>query len=357
MNTALRGSVSSSCFHSILHPRSDSRPARSVCLAVKCYHRRPQKPCPRFCRHLPAVCTFRQHTVGATATEVVDTQPQPANEAAPPPDMPPQWRRLLEQQEQGEVIESKIAGVNKGGVLVDIDGVQGFIPFSKLDKSRFDQSQNDNRNYLIGQEIKAKLIQVDVPNRRLVLMEGIVTSLRDYGAFVSIRSPDGELHGTQGLIHISELSWSRISTPEMVVQPGSIVRCKVISVDREGNRIGLSLKQMEADPLMETLESVLPAGEQPDFSEVPCDIPPTIEDICSVLKTTGGIEAVNLGRCAREKRAVSQDLEVWIAKTRSEDGFNLVARSGSLLFEIHVVTSKSAADMRKVLQLTLQQIG
>lgn len=52
-----------------------------------------------------------------------------------------------------------------------------------------------------------------------------------------------------------------------------------------------------------------------------------------------------------------QDLEVWIAKTRSEDGFNLVARSGSLLFEIHVVTSKSAEDMRKVLQLTLQQIG
>ena len=110
----------------------------------------------------------------------------------------------------------------------------------------------------------------------------------------------------QGLIHISELSWSRISTPEMVVQPGSLVRCKVISVDRAENRIGLSLKQMEADPLMETLESVLPAGEQPEFSEVPCDIPPTIEDICGILKTTGGIEAVNLGRCAREKRAVSQ---------------------------------------------------
>lgn len=136
------------------------------------------------------------------------------------------------------------------------------------------------------------------------------------------RAPHGERHGdylvkvglaaklmycvVQGLIHISELSWSRISTPEMVVQPGSLVRCKVISVDREENRIGLSLKQMEADPLTETLESVLPAGEQPEFSEVPCDIPQTIEDICSVLKTTGGIEAVNLGRCAREKRAVSQ---------------------------------------------------
>ena len=92
----------------------------------------------------------------------------------------------------------------------------------------------------------------------------------------------------------------------MVVQPGSLVRCKVISIDRAENRIGLSLKQMEADPLMETLESVLPAGEQPEFSEVPCDIPPTIEDICGILKTTGGIEAVNLGRCAREKRAVSQ---------------------------------------------------
>ena len=110
----------------------------------------------------------------------------------------------------------------------------------------------------------------------------------------------------QGLIHISELSWTKVSTPEMVVQPGSVVRCKVISLDRSENKIGLSLKQMEADPLMETLESVLPAGEQPEFSEVPCDIPPSIEDICNSLKGEKGVEAVNLGRCAREKRAVSQ---------------------------------------------------
>lgn len=86
----------------------------------------------------------------------------PTLQAAPPPAMPPAWKTLLEQQQQGAVIETKIANVNKGGVLVDIDGVQGFIPFSKIDKSRFDQSQNDNRNYLIGQEIKAKLIQVQM---------------------------------------------------------------------------------------------------------------------------------------------------------------------------------------------------
>ena len=123
---------------------------------------------------------------------------------------------------------------------------------------------------------------------------------------VKFKAVHDALRYLQGLIHISELSWSRISTPEMVVQPGSLVRCKVISINREQNRIGLSLKQMEADPLMETLESVLPAGEQPDFSEVPCDIPPSIEEICNALKATKGIDAVNLGRCAREKRAVSQ---------------------------------------------------
>lgn len=72
------------------------------------------------------------------------------------------WKKLLEQQQQGAAIETKIINVNKGGVLVDIDGVQGFIPFSKIDKSRFDQSQNDNRSYLIGQDIKAKLIQVQI---------------------------------------------------------------------------------------------------------------------------------------------------------------------------------------------------
>ena len=215
----------------------------------------------------------------------------------------------------------------------------------------------------VGTAIDAKVVQVDAAGRKLILSEraaslaslagaigagdvltGVVTRLCDYGAFVSLQSPgDGGLHGAEGLIHLSELSWDAVLTPEAVVQPGTVVRVRVLGADAERGRIRLSLKRMEADPLTETLDALLPLsagggggdGDSPSSSAAervdagaastagdggpsgdasPALVPTSIEGVCAALRAEPGVAAVKLGRQAEEKRAVSQDLELWISR-------------------------------------------
>ncbi len=90
------------------------------------------------------------------------------------------------------------------------------------------------------------------------VLAGVVTRCSDHGAFVSLQSPDGGLHGAEGLIHISELSWAAVLTPEAVVPPGTVVRAVVLAADAARGRIELSLKRLEADPLTQTLDALLP---------------------------------------------------------------------------------------------------
>ena len=240
--------------------------------------------------------------------------------------------------------------------------LRGFIPTSKLDPSRVPAGGPPPRS-LVGTAIDAKVVQVDAAGRKLILSEraaslaslagaigagdvltGVVTRLCDYGAFVSLQSPgDGGLHGAEGLIHLSELSWDAVLTPEAVVQPGTVVRVRVLGADAERGRIRLSLKRMEADPLTETLDALLPLsagggggdGDSPSSSAAervdagaastsgdggpsgdasPALVPTSIEGVCAALRAEPGVAAVKLGRQAEEKRAVSQDLELWISR-------------------------------------------
>jgi len=328
-----------------------------------------------------------------------------------------------------------VIAVNKGGVVVsvpvlgsDVDAsaasanddsdvaatpprgntLRGFIPTSKLDPSRVPAGGHPPRS-LIGSSIEAKVIQVDAAGRKLVLSEraaslaslagavnagdvltGVVTRLADFGALVSLQNPgDGGLHGAEGLIHLSELSWDAVLTPEAVVQPGTVVRVKVLGTDTEKGQIRLSLKRMEADPLTETLDALLPlsssessggssSGEEfssaervsssasastssssLDFassSAAPALVPTSIEGVCEALRAEPGVDAVRLGRQAEEKRAVSQDLEVWISKAVVADGFALVARSGRLAQEIHVTTSLPRDAMKQAVTRVLSKI-
>lgn len=258
-----------------------------------------------------------------------------------------------------------MTAVNKGGVVVALPvgsgeaaaeaavegapppSLRGFIPTSKLDPSRVPAGGPPPRS-LIGSAIDAKVVQVDFAGRKLILSEraaslaslagaigagdvltGVVTRLCDYGAFVSLQSPgDGGLHGAEGLIHLSELSWDAVLTPEAVVQPGTVVRVRVLGSDAEKGRIRLSLKRMEADPLTETLDALLPleGGLDPSAAERvsspseastsgdPALVPTSIEGVCDALRAEPGVVAVKLGRQAEEKRAVSQDLELWISR-------------------------------------------
>ena len=180
-----------------------------------------------------------------------------------------------------------------------------------------------------------------------VRASGVVVSLSDFGAFVELSEDDPQAPRLEGLIHISELSWNRVTHPRDVVRVGDEVDVKVLDVARadaatgKPARVTFSLKQLQADPLLETLDTIMPvAMPEPSVDEDELqDTPlPGLMDICANLLTEEGIDAVIPGRQAVEQRVVSQDLELWLTNAVVEDGYNLLARAGRQVQEIHVVT-------------------
>ncbi|MBX3059637.1 MAG: S1 RNA-binding domain-containing protein [Anaerolineae bacterium] len=178
------------------------------------------------------------------------------------------WQMAWELYDADETIETVVAGFNKGGLLINWNGLQGFVPSSQLidfpphrqeaERARALQRWqkkvlrlkiieiNDEQNRFILSE-RAALVKADErdqvfknmsPGRRV---QGEITNLTDFGAFV-------DLGGVEGLIHISELSWSRVTHPSDVVQPGQSVTVRVLSVDPGNGRIALSLKRLKSDP-------------------------------------------------------------------------------------------------------------
>ncbi len=181
------------------------------------------------------------------------------------------WERAERMKESGELYEGTIAGYNKGGLVVRLGRLRGFIPLSQISRERRQSLQSERPDpswkELIGQPIVARVIEVDRSRQRLILSEravarqarellkervlaqlqvgdvrtGRVTSLTKFGAFVNI-------DGADGLVHLSEISWEHIDKPEDVLQIGQEVQVKVISIDPERKRIGLSIRQLQEDP-------------------------------------------------------------------------------------------------------------
>jgi small subunit ribosomal protein S1 len=171
----------------------------------------------------------------------------------------------------GRVYDSKVIGYNKGGLIVPIGTLRGFVPASQVSVMRRSESGGETPDArwskMVGEEIKVTVIEVDRQRHRLILSErsalqetretikdrlldelqdgdirtGRVTSLADFGAFVNI-------DGADGLVHLSEISWERIEHPSEVLKVGQEVKVKVIAVDQERKRIGLSIRQLLADP-------------------------------------------------------------------------------------------------------------
>lgn len=183
------------------------------------------------------------------------------------------WDEVEALLESGEAYESKVIGYNKGGLIVPIGGLRGFVPASQISMLRRPGSNENPEQYYasaVGAPMKVRVIEVDRARRRLILSErlalqetretlkdrlldeltegdvrtGRVTSLADFGAFVNI-------DGADGLVHLSEISWERIQHPNEVLKVGDEVKVKVISVDRERKRIGLSIRQLQQDPWMQ----------------------------------------------------------------------------------------------------------
>jgi small subunit ribosomal protein S1 len=180
------------------------------------------------------------------------------------------WLKAHQMLENETIIEMEPSGYNRGGLIVPFGRIRGFIPvshLSELPRGLEEESRTDHLKKMVGRNMPLKVIEVDPRRRRLVLSErkavrtwrqnrkaqlieqlkvgecrqGVVTSLREFGAFVDIG-------GADGLIHISELSWKRIEDPAQVLSIGQDVEVQVIRLDHQANRIGLSLKRMQPSP-------------------------------------------------------------------------------------------------------------
>jgi small subunit ribosomal protein S1 len=187
------------------------------------------------------------------------------------------WENVEKLVEGDTVIDSKVIGFNKGGLIVGVEGLRGFVPSSQISAMRRSQSTGDTPEQrwqkMIGQPISVRVIEVDRERRRLILSEraastesrqsikervieeleegkvytGRVTSLANFGAFINI-------NGADGLVHLSELSWDHIEHPREVLEVGQEVKVKVINVDREKKRIGLSVRALQSDPWRSRVE-------------------------------------------------------------------------------------------------------
>lgn len=182
------------------------------------------------------------------------------------------WRQAEELFKSQKVFDGRVSGCNKGGLIVNIGRLRGFVPASQLTPGMYEapEAGQDDENrwqHLIGQSLKLKVIELDRERNRLILSEraaarecrqdakqrllnelqvgqarkGVVTSLCDFGAFV-------DLGGADGLVHLSELSWSRVEHPSEVLHEGQEVEVYVLEVDRERQRIGLSLRRLSPEP-------------------------------------------------------------------------------------------------------------
>ncbi len=173
----------------------------------------------------------------------------------------------------GQTVEARVTGTNKGGLSVEVNGIRGFIPISQIDIYRV-----ENPETLVNQRLLCMVVEADPHERNLIvsrrallekereeqreklwaelaegqIREGVVRSVRDFGAFV-------DLGGADGLLHVSELSWSRVQNPSSLVQPGQSLKVVVLKVDRDKRRISLGMKQLLPSP-WDNIQEKYPLG-------------------------------------------------------------------------------------------------
>jgi len=186
-----------------------------------------------------------------------------------------QWRIAEEQYKNGELLKAKVIDYNKGGLIVDVAGIRGFVPISQILNLKREEVASGGESQetaaklqgMRDKELQLKIIEINRARNRLILSErlavqewrqrrreelldelrpgevrkGIVSNLANFGAFV-------DLGGADGLVHISQLAWSRVNHPNEVLHVGQEVEVQVLSVDKDKKKIALSIKRAEVDP-------------------------------------------------------------------------------------------------------------
>ncbi|HET9910780.1 MAG TPA: S1 RNA-binding domain-containing protein [Anaerolineales bacterium] len=178
------------------------------------------------------------------------------------------WDAIKDLYAHDRIVEMKVSGHNRGGLLVEKDGISGFIPFSHLIELAGKEQETNREISLeayVGKALRVKVIECVPEEGRVVFSEraalaepgkraelfhqlqagsrvrGIVTNITDFGVFV-------DLGGVEGLIHISELSWGRVSHPNQIVKLGEEINVQVLDVSAERCRVALSLKRITTNP-------------------------------------------------------------------------------------------------------------
>ncbi len=193
------------------------------------------------------------------------------------------WDVFNKSLDSNEIIEAKGLEINKGGLIVLYSGVRGFIP-----SSQFGKAYLGNLNQLKGKKIKVKIIEVDKEKNRLIFSEklvseakelalkdqaiksvkveeeynGVISGVMSFGLFITVEvaiKGKKSLGLIDGLVHISEISWEKVNHPKDFYKIGERVKVKVMSVDENGQKLNLSIKQLTSDPWND-IELKYPAG-------------------------------------------------------------------------------------------------
>jgi len=188
------------------------------------------------------------------------------------------WIEAQRIYDEDDILEETVTGFNRGGLIINVGQVRGFLPASQVVSVRIprdgtDEEREEALNSVVGSKLRLKIIEIDRRRNRLILSEraavrmwrkekkdhllesleagevrkGVVSSLCDFGAFV-------DLGGADGLVHLSELSWKRVNHPRQILKVGQELDVYVIGVDPERRRIALSIKRLEKEPWTEVAE-------------------------------------------------------------------------------------------------------
>lgn len=184
------------------------------------------------------------------------------------------WEEVQAKMDAEEIIEVSPYDANRGGMLVEYEGVRGFLPVSQLSAEHYPRVGSADKdeilsrlNALVGKSLKVRILDCDRKANKLIFSEkeaikdglaarfetlkvgdsvnGVVTGVVDFGAFVNV-------DGIEGLVHISEISWERVNNPSDYVKVGQTIEAKIISIDKE--RLSLSMKQLTKDPWLDEVE-------------------------------------------------------------------------------------------------------
>jgi small subunit ribosomal protein S1 len=185
------------------------------------------------------------------------------------------WDELQRMFDAQEIVDVAPYDANRGGLLVELEGIRGFLPVSQLAAGHYPRVSGADKdeivqklNALVNQPIRVRILDVSRKDNKLIfsekeavkddmqsrlselkvgdVVEGIVTGVIDFGAFVNVQ-------GIEGLIHISEISWERVENPRDYVKVGDTVKAKIIAIDKD--RLSLSLKQMSEDPWLKEVKA------------------------------------------------------------------------------------------------------